>query len=100
MLKYSLDRYKTQEIRDKFCLLALKFAPNWFLKNKMLKQIDFFYSLTMTYHVRLMAWFIKYKQRKTCKMEKSQELMHATSHSTTGTGACQDMRKRNKIIFD
>ena len=44
MLKYSLDRYKTQEIRDKFCLLALKFAPNWFLKNKCLNKLIFLFS--------------------------------------------------------
>ena len=41
MLKYCLDRYKTQEMHNKTvdaCLLALKFVPNWFVKNKMLKK--------------------------------------------------------------
>ena len=43
MLKYCVDRYKTQEICDKavdVCLPALKFVPNWFVTNKMLENLD------------------------------------------------------------
>ena len=43
MLKYCLDRYKTQEMCDKAVdnfLSALKFVPDWFVKSKMIKNPD------------------------------------------------------------
>ena len=43
MLKYFLDRYKTQKISDKAVdnfLPALKFLPEWFLTSKMIKKLD------------------------------------------------------------
>ena len=43
MLKYSLDRYKTQELCDKAVdafLPALKFVPDCFVTNKMLEKLD------------------------------------------------------------
>ena len=43
MLRYCLDRHKTQEKCDKAidaCVLTLKFAPTWFVTNKMLKKYD------------------------------------------------------------
>ena len=36
MLKYCLNRYKTQEVGDKACLPTLKFVPDWSVANKML----------------------------------------------------------------
>ena len=42
MLKYCLDRYKTQEMCDKAVdefLPALKFVPDWFITNKMLEKL-------------------------------------------------------------
>ena len=41
MLKYCLDRHKTQEMCDKAidaCMPALKFVPDWFVMNKMLEE--------------------------------------------------------------
>ena len=43
MLKYCLDRYKTQEMCDKAVdefLPALKFVPDWFITNKMLEKLN------------------------------------------------------------
>ena len=43
ILKYCLDRYKTQEMSDKTVdtfLLTLKFVPNWFVISKMIKKLD------------------------------------------------------------
>ena len=43
MLKYCLDRYKTQEMCDKAVdafLSMLKFGPDWFVTNKMVKRLD------------------------------------------------------------
>ena len=43
MLKHCHDRDKTQEICDKAAddfLLALKFVPDWFVTNKMIKKLD------------------------------------------------------------
>ena len=43
MLKYWLDRYKTQEMCDKAvdaCLPALNFVPDWFVPNIMLEKLD------------------------------------------------------------
>ena len=43
MLKYCLDRHKTQEMCDKavgVCLPALKPVPDWFIMNKMLEKHD------------------------------------------------------------
>ena len=43
MLKYCLDRCKTQKICDKAVnsyLLTLQFVSNWFLTNRMIEQID------------------------------------------------------------
>ena len=43
MLKYCLDRYKTQKMCHKavdVCLLTLILAPDWSLTNKMLKKLD------------------------------------------------------------
>ena len=43
MLKYSLGRYKTQELCDKAVdafLPALKFVPDCFVTNKMLEKLD------------------------------------------------------------
>ena len=43
MLKYCLDKCKTQEIYDKAVdsyLLALKFAPDWFFTSKMIEKLD------------------------------------------------------------
>ena len=43
MLKYCLDRYKTQEICHKAVdayLPLLKFVPHWFVTNMMLKDLD------------------------------------------------------------
>ena len=47
MLKYSLKRYKTQEMCDEAIdtsLLALKFVPDWFVTNKMLEKLDVVFS--------------------------------------------------------
>ena len=43
MLRYCLNRHKTQEMCDKAvdaCVSPLKFAPTWFVTNKMLKKYD------------------------------------------------------------
>ena len=43
MLKYCLDRHKTQEMCDKAvgaCLPALRLVPDWFIRNKMLEKHD------------------------------------------------------------
>ena len=43
MLKDCHDKYKTQEVYDKAvdsCLLALKFVPDWFVKNEMIEKLD------------------------------------------------------------
>ena len=43
MLKYCLDRYKIQEMCDKVTdafLSTLKFAPDWFVTNKKIKNLD------------------------------------------------------------
>ena len=43
MLKDYHDKYKTQEMYDKAvdsCLLALKFVPDWFVKNEMIEKLD------------------------------------------------------------
>ena len=43
MLKYCLDRYKTQEMCDKAVdefLPALKFVPDWFVTNKILEKLN------------------------------------------------------------
>ena len=43
MLKYCLDRYKIQEMCDKATdafLSTLKFAPDWFVTNKKIKNLD------------------------------------------------------------
>ena len=45
MLKYCLDRCKTQEMCDKavdFFLPTLKFASDWFVTYKMLQELDDF----------------------------------------------------------
>ena len=45
MLKYYLDRYKTQEMCDKSvdtCLLALKLVPDCFVTNKMFQKLGNF----------------------------------------------------------
>ena len=44
MLKYCLDRYNTQEMRDKAVnayLPVLKFVPDWFVINEMLETLDY-----------------------------------------------------------
>ena len=44
MLKYCLDRYKTQEICDKavdFYLPSLKFILDWFVTSKMIEKLHF-----------------------------------------------------------
>ena len=43
MLKYCLDRYRTQEMWDKAFdafLPALKFVPHCFVTSKMIKKLD------------------------------------------------------------
>ena len=43
MLNYCLDRYETKEMCNKVvdsCLPALKFIPDWFVKNKIFKRLD------------------------------------------------------------
>ena len=43
MLKFYLDRYKTQEMRDEAvdaCLPALKFVSDWSVTNKMIEKHD------------------------------------------------------------
>ena len=50
MLKYSLDRCKTQQMHDKAIdsfLPTLIFVPDWFITSKMLEKLDKLYSLTM-----------------------------------------------------
>ena len=45
MLKYCLDRYKTQEISDNAfdaLLSALKFVPGWFVTNEIEKLMNYF----------------------------------------------------------
>ena len=45
MLKFCLDRYKTQEVCDESddtCLPALKPTPNCFVANKILEKLDNF----------------------------------------------------------
>ena len=42
MLKYYLDRYKTQKMLDEAvddCLSALKFVPDWFVTYKMIRKL-------------------------------------------------------------
>ena len=46
MLKYCLDRYKTQEICDEAVdsyLAALKFVPDWFVTREMIKNLIILY---------------------------------------------------------
>ena len=43
MLKYYLDRYKSQEMCNKAVdafLVTLKFVPDWFLASKMIEKLD------------------------------------------------------------
>ena len=43
VLKYSIDRYKIQEMRVKcvfFFLPILKFPPDWFISKTMIKKLD------------------------------------------------------------
>ena len=42
MLKYCLDRYKTQEMCNKAVvyLPVLKFVPDWVVTNKMIEKLD------------------------------------------------------------
>ena len=43
LLKYCLNRHKTQEMRDKAVdanLPTLKFVPDWFVTNKILEKLD------------------------------------------------------------
>ena len=43
ILKHYHDRYDTQEMSDKvvdFCLLALKFVPDWFAISEMIEKFD------------------------------------------------------------
>ena len=43
MLKYCLDRIKTQEMYDKAIdsfLPTLKFVPDWFVTSKIIKKLD------------------------------------------------------------
>ena len=43
MLKYCLDKYKTQELCDKVIqvfLSTLKFVPGWFVTNTMPEKLD------------------------------------------------------------
>ena len=50
MLKYHPDKYNIQDMRDKaiaFCLITLKLVPNWFVKNKCLKNLTILYFLLM-----------------------------------------------------
>ena len=47
MLKYCLDRQKTQEMRGKAVDAfppTLKFVPDWFLTRKMIKKLDDLFS--------------------------------------------------------
>ena len=44
MLKYCIERYKTQEICNKVlddCLPASKFNPGWSVTNKMFKKLEY-----------------------------------------------------------
>ena len=44
VLKYCLDRYKSQEMRNKAVdafLPTLKFVPDWFLASKMIEKLDY-----------------------------------------------------------
>ena len=50
MLKYFLGRYKTQEMCNKVVgdfLPTLKFIPDWFVTNKMIKTLLMLYSQMM-----------------------------------------------------
>ena len=41
-IRYVPDQYKTQQMCHKAvddCLAALKFVPNWFVTNKMIKKL-------------------------------------------------------------
>ena len=52
MLKYCLGRYKTQEMCNKVVgdfLPTLKFIPDWFVTNKMIKTLLMLYSQMMIY---------------------------------------------------
>ena len=43
MLKYCIDRYKTEETSDKVVesyLLAIKFVPDWFIMGKKIEKLD------------------------------------------------------------
>ena len=53
-------------------------------------------------HVRFMAWYNSYKQRKTCKEKIDEELMPVAWHPTTVWDWCmsQTEKKRSKIILD
>ena len=47
MLKYCLDRYKTQEMHDKAVnnfLPTLKFVPHWFITSKMIKKTLYWFT--------------------------------------------------------
>ena len=44
VLKYCLDRYKSQEMRNKAVdafLPTLKFVPDWFLASKMIEKLGY-----------------------------------------------------------
>ena len=43
MLKYCVDRYKTQEMFDKTvdtCVQTLTFVPDWFVMSKIIDKLD------------------------------------------------------------
>ena len=43
MLKYCVDRYKTQEMCDKAvdtCVQTLTFVPDWFVMSKIIDKLD------------------------------------------------------------
>ena len=51
-------------------------------------------------HVKLIAWCIKYRQRKASKKDLSKELMFLSWYATMWWNwLCQMMQKKNKTIF-
>ena len=51
-------------------------------------------------HVKLIAWCIKYRQRKASKKDLSKELMFLSWYATMWWNwLCQMMKKKNKTIF-
>ena len=51
-------------------------------------------------HVKLIAWCIKYRQRKASKKDLSKELMFLSWYATIWWDwLCQMMKKKNKTIF-